>query len=243
MTRGHTDFINLEDLTDVPDTRPRLRGARRRVLSSDEETDAETVVLDVPDGWSADLDGWDGSLELLLLSGELETSAGALRREGWMRAPSASLVGTIRARGKSQMLFMPDPAGDPEGELQVLDTRNLPWQAGVRGGPGGIAVKPLYEGSTVSMIIANVPRYGSGPEFHECPEELFVIAGDVSGRRGMMTAGSYFWRPEYITHGPYWSEMGLLTFVRGHGNIHAHWIEDANATVEDNRAYAAQLSR
>ena len=68
-----------------------------------------------------------------------------------------------------------------------------------------------------------------------------LLAGDVEGRAGKMTAGSYFWRPEYITHGPYWSESGLLTFVRGHGDIVAHWIEDPDSTVEDNRAYLAAL--
>ena len=56
-----------------------------------------------------------------------------------------------------------------------------------------------------------------------------------------MTAGSYFWRPEFITHGPYWSESGLLTFVRGHGDIYAHWIENADATTDENRAHAAAL--
>jgi hypothetical protein len=56
-----------------------------------------------------------------------------------------------------------------------------------------------------------------------------------------MTVGSYFWRPEYVTHGPYWSEAGLLTFVRGHGDIVAHWIEDPDSTVEDSRASKAAL--
>jgi hypothetical protein len=68
-----------------------------------------------------------------------------------------------------------------------------------------------------------------------------VLTGDVAGRPGKMTVGSYFWRPEYVTHGPYWSEAGLLTFVRGHGDIVAHWIEDPDSTVEDSRASKAAL--
>src|SRR5262249_5663052 len=74
-------------------------------------------------------------------------------------------------------------------------------------------------------------------------EELFVLEGDVTGKAGTMTRGSYFWRPEYVTHGPYRSEAGLLCFLRGHGELHAHWIENEHATVADNRAYAARLGR
>ena len=56
-----------------------------------------------------------------------------------------------------------------------------------------------------------------------------------------MRGGSYFWRPEYITHGPYRSDEGMVCFVRGHGDIVALWIDRADTTVEENRAYAETL--
>jgi hypothetical protein len=230
MGRKHVDFIELADIGEAEQP----GGAFKRTLSRDETTGAETVVLRCPAGWSAE---FSGSVELLVLAGSATLGDTEVPLEGWARAPRAT---TLATPDGAELLLMADP--DPaEGEIAVYDLRGTPWVQGVRGGPGGIAVKVLHEGATVSMIIANVPRYWSGAEFHDCPEELFVLAGDVEGRAGKMTAGSYFWRPEYITHGPYWSESGLLTFVRGHGDIVAHWIEDPDSTVEDNRAYLAAL--
>jgi len=241
VSREHNDFIDAGDLHEAEVAEGPFAGAYKRLLSLDEGSGAETALLRFEAGWSSELRGLDGPLELLALRGELRLGDVAVPGEGWARAPRAGALGALSAPGAAEALVMTDPAAAPEGEAEIVDVRKLPWKGGVRGGPGGIAVKTLYEGTTVSLVIANVARYQSGPEFHECPEELFVIAGDVTGRHGTMTDGSYFWRPEFITHGPYWSEEGLLTFVRGHGDIYAHWMDNADATVEANRAYAAAL--
>jgi hypothetical protein len=241
LSRAHNDFVDAGAVREEVVTDGPFAGSRSRLLSRDEGSGAETALLSFAPGWSSDLRGLEGPLELLVVGGELRLGERAIPPEGWARAPHARDLGALSALTSSAALVMTDPSAPPEGEATVVDVRAMPWRAGVRGGPGGIAVKTLHEGATVSLLIANVPRYGSGAEFHECPEELFVLAGDVSGRAGTMTAGSYFWRPEFITHGPYWSESGLLTFVRGHGDIYAHWIENADATIDENRAHAAAL--
>lgn len=241
MGRRHVDFIESGDVAEVTVAEGPFAGAHRRTLSRDEDTGAETALLTCPAGWEADLSGLDGSLELLARSGAARLGDVEVPLEGWARAPRAAAAGTLATPDGAELLVMTDPGGE-DGEIVAHDVRGSGWVQGVRGGPGGIAVKVLHEGATVSMIIANVPRYRSGPEFHDCPEELFVIEGDVEGRAGKMTRGSYFWRPAFITHGPYWSETGLLTLVRGHGDLVAYWIEDADATVEDNRAHLAARS-
>ena len=243
MSREHNDFVDLDLVSEVRLDDGPFAGAGKRVLSADAETGAETAVLRCPAGWSAELDGVSGSLELLALTGGLGWGAEIMPREGWARAPRAKEVGRLTAAAGAEVLIMTDPSAQPEGGMSVVDVKDLRWQQGVRGGPGGIAVKTLYEGRTVSLIIANVPRYLSGPEFHDCPEELFVLAGDVEGRAGKMTRGSYFWRPGYITHGPYWSEAGLLTFVRGHGDLVAYWMDNSEATPEQNRTHLEALRR
>lgn len=240
MSRPHRDFVDLVDIEQNTLDGP-LAGASKRSLSLDGDTGAETAVVSLPAGWSADLSQLEGSLELLSLDGALTLGGREIPARGWARAPIAAEAGELAAPDGAEVLLMTDPVAAPEGELTILDVRAEPWKQGVRGGPGGIAVKTLQEGSTVSMIIANVPRYWSGAEFHSCPEELIVLEGDVEGRAGRMTPGSYFWRPEWITHGPYWSETGLLTFVRGHGDLVAHWIEDPGSTVEQNREIFEQI--
>ncbi len=241
MSREHNDFINAADVGEELAADGPFAGAGKRLLSRDSGSGAETALVRFEAGWSGSLAGVPGELELLVLRGRLELGGRAVPTEGWARAPRADAARVLAAPEAAEALVMSDVSAAPDGEASVVDTRALPWRAGIRGGPGGIAVKTLHEGPTVSLLIANVPRYGSGAEFHECPEELYVLAGDVSGRAGTMTQGSYFWRPEFITHGPYWSESGLLTFVRGHGDIYAHWIEDADSTVDQNRAHAAAI--
>jgi len=241
MSREHNDFVNAPELAEERLAEGLFAGAHRRVLSHDDETGAQTALMRFDAGWSGELAGLAGPLELLSLEGRLTLGADEVPAEGWARVPSGAAAGTLAAPDGARALVMTDPVAPAEGEAAIVDARELPWRGGVRGGPGGIAVKTLYEGSTVSLLIANVARYGSGAEFHECPEELYVISGDVTGRHGTMTTGSYFWRPELITHGPYWSEEGLMTFVRGHGDIYAHWIENPDSTPEENRAYAAAL--
>lgn len=240
MGRKHVDFVDRDELAEETLESGPFAGAVKRVLSRDDVTGAETVILTCPSSWTADLTQLEGSIEFLTLSGTATLGPVEVPLEGWARAPRAAAAGTLVTDDEAELLLMTDP-GDEDGEITVFDVRGTPWLQGIRGGPGGIAVKTLHEGATVSLVIANVARYWSGAEFHDCPEELFVLSGDVEGKAGKMTTGSYFWRPEYITHGPYWSEMGLLTFVRGHGDIVAHWIEDPDSTVEDNRAYLAAL--
>ena len=239
--REHVDFVRSGDVAAESIAEGLLAGATRRLLSEDLETGDWTAIVELPAGFRVDAGSGSGSLELLVVEGEVVVGGQRLGAVGWARAGSAVDLGAIASAGGAYLLWMTGPATDQAA--RIVDTEALPWSAGSHGGPPGIAAKVLAEEAPVSLVVANVPRYDSGPEFHECPEELFVLEGDVTGKAGTMTRGSYFWRPEYITHGPYRSESGLLCFLRGHGELHAHWIENEHATVEQNRAHAATLRR
>jgi hypothetical protein len=239
--REHTDFVRMNDVAAEPIADGPLAGARRRLLSEDLETGDWTALVEVPAGFQADAGAESSSLELLVVEGDVVVGGERLGALGWARAGSAAGLGMIASDGGAHILWMTGHANDQAA--RIVDTEALPWSAGSHGGPPGIAAKVLAEDAPVSLVVANVPRYDSGPEFHECPEELFVLEGDVTGNAGTMTPGSYFWRPAYVTHGPYRSESGLLCFLRGHGELHAHWIENEHATVEDNNAHAATLRR
>jgi hypothetical protein len=242
MARHHMDFIETEDVEEELLLEGAWFGAVRRTLSEDDQSGASTVVLDCHLHWSADLTAETGLLEVLVLSGEIIASGQRLGRGGYVRAEEASLVHGIQAVAPSRLLVMADPSYEAPGgarPVKVLDTERLPYLAPTLGGRAGICVKMLNddpERGPLSLIAANVGRYGTGPEFHSCPEEIYVLEGDVTGKYGTMTEGSYFWRPEFINHGPYWSEAGLIVFLRGFGDLYAYWHEDADATPEQNRA-------
>lgn len=241
MARPHMDFIETEEVAEEYLEEGPWFGAIRRLLSVDDQTGASTAVLDCHPLWGADLSVEAGLLEVYVVEGDLVANGERLGRGGYVRAEEASHVTELRAISGARLLVMHDPSYEAPGGPQtvlVLDTELLPWEHPGLGGPAGITVKMLQADLTrgpLCLLAANVARYGSGPEFHSCPEELYVLGGDVTGRHGTMTTGSYFWRPEFVNHGPYWSETGLLVLLRGHGDLYAYWHDDADATPEQNR--------
>ena len=79
-------------------------------------------------------------------------------------------------------------------------------------------------GVPAERFVSNVARYGSGPEFHSCPEEIYVLGGDVTGRFGTMTEGSYFWRPRHVLHSPMGSETGCELYITVDGDLRNHYL-------------------
>jgi hypothetical protein len=242
MARPHLDFIETEDVEAELIGEGGWFGAWQRVLSVDSQSGASTAVLECHPGWSADLTAESGLLEVFVIDGDVIANGQRLGRGGYVRAEEASQVHGLQALSHVHLLVLLDPSYEPPGgpqPVRLIDTELLPYLGGARGGPAGIAVKLLNDDESrgpVSLIASNVARYGSGPEFHSCPEELFVLGGDVTGKAGTMTTGSYFWRPEFVNHGPYWSETGLIVFLRGFGDLYAYWHTDADATPDENRA-------
>jgi hypothetical protein len=57
MSRKHVD---LGDVAEIDVAEGPFAGAAKRVLSHDDETGAETVVLRCPPGWTGDLTSLDG---------------------------------------------------------------------------------------------------------------------------------------------------------------------------------------
>ena len=188
-------------------------GATRRELSVDDQTGASTFILDCYPFWGANLAIESGLLEILVVEGEVIAHGIRVGRGGYVRAEEASMVAGLQAIGEVRLLVMHDPSFEPPGGARppvVLDTEAMPYEYPGLGGPAGISVKMLnadLSRGPLTLIACNVARYGTGPEFHSCPEELYVLGGDVTGRFGTMTDGSYFWRPEFINHGPYWLSL------------------------------------
>ena len=78
-------------------------------------------------------------------------------------------------------------------------------------------------------------------EFHTAIEEIYCFSGDITlGNSGRMDAGSYLWRPPFITHGPFHSEQGALLYVWVPGDLVNHAPPSANSTPEQNRAAFAR---
>ena len=262
MSRPHVDFIDAPAVPLLPVDSGPLAGSAQRLLSQDTGSGAFTALATWPAGFSAELARLGSLLELFVVRGAVIANGRAAPEGSYVRIPAGTVAATVTATVGCDVLVLAEgplepatlgagrdasgnaggaPGGAPGGELLLIESEQLPWIGEAwEGCLPGFALKALWTDESAGptlLLVGNVPRFGSGPEFHECPEELFVLEGDWTSRRGLMGKWGYFWRPELITHGPYRSETGSLCLVRGHGHLVANWIDDPDATPEQNRAW------
>ena len=90
----------------------------------------------------------------------------------------------------------------------------------------------------MTALCSTVPHYDYPMlEFHDCIEEIFLIEGDIwLGNSGLMTAGSYLWRPAFITHGPFFSRTGALMLLWVPSTLVNHVPAVPESTPEENVA-------
>jgi hypothetical protein len=243
MARKHLEWLRSADVAEEQVVDGPLAGLVRRMLSEDDSSGASTALLRAQADWTGRPGSLMGCTEIFVVAGTVTVGDVTFGRLGY--ALLATDTDVIAAAG-AEFLLMADPerAGDVPTDALVIDGEALEWEKELHGAPPAVGVKVFRsaeESGPVTLLVGNVPHYDSGPEFHECPEEIFILEGDVGNETVSVRARDYLWRPAYITHGPYRSDTGLLVFLRGHGELTAHWMDNRDATVEDNIAYAAGL--
>lgn len=215
-----------------------------KVLSLDAGDGACSLVLQLPPGWQATGQPLAVDEEFLVLEGELEFGGRRLAQDcyahvpaGVAREPASSAGGAVLLAFYSARPAFASAARD--GAVTYHDAFRMAWSCEGMDpayGDAGMRWKILREDPQtrdVSMLIMTpphlVPPDWTGPqERHDCVEEAFVLSGDFLCHAGVMRAGSYFWRPPGILHGPYGTRSGNLTFVRTLGDVlENNWSEHA----------------
>ena len=111
---------------------------------------------------------------------------------------------------------------DPARLTDRIDLREGDWNAdlaamGLEVMASGARIRRLRSdpvSGEITYVTATMPYFQeTQPERHPVIQEIFVLSGDVAGPQGIMRAGSYVWRPENITHGPYGSTTGAVFFL------------------------------
>lgn len=253
MGRGHVELAHARDVgsSEIP-ARGWPAGTATTVLSRDPDGGAFTGILHLPAGYRRPAGVLPGDSELLVLSGGLwigsaprpagfyEYHPGGSGHEEWAVAEQPCEL-FFKAGGVPD--FEPGAVAADERHVS-LDTARMEWMVTpVPGPPPGITVKILRtveETGELAALVANPPRYDYARlEYHDCVEEMYCIEGDMRlGNSGLMTPGSYFWRPAYVTHGPFYSHTGVLMYLWVASTLVNHFVEDPRRTPEENRAEA-----
>ena len=251
MARPHTEIVHESDFAPVELPYAGWPGGERaRILSADPATGALTAIVELPRGYRRPAGQHAARTELYVLAGDLrigewrgsygtfDSVPAGVADADWHAPDGATLLLTTRGRAD----FTPGP-GDaaPAGRI-LIDAHRIPWVGQATAGPPpGIFSKRLrFEADTGERLFlcALVPHYDYPLiEYHDCAEESYVIRGDVRmGTSGLMVAGSYFWRPAYITHGPFFTTDGFVAVMYVDGTLVNHYVNDPRRTPAENRA-------
>ena len=258
MARAHIEQIHRDDVPVEP-----LRaegwpaGLTASTLSRDPVTGDLTAILHLPAGWYRPPGHSPAGIDLYVLSGSLRVGE-SLRGAGyyeWSPPGSPQPEWRVGDEGAELIVFAPWArpdfvAGPGAGEAAAaagrieIDTTRRDWSHTViPGPPPGMFIKLLryVEATGEGLFLAStVPHYDYPKiEYHDCVEEAYMVDGDIRlGNSGNMSQGRYFWRPPYVSHGPFFSVTGMLALIYIDSPLINHFVDDPRRTVEENRAEA-----
>lgn len=232
MARAHIEFVQSQRL---PWQRGRLEAVRgaveTRLLSRDDESGACSLLVRYPPGFRGAGGALECDEELLVLDGALEIGGrphGELCYAHW---PAGFETGGWASHEGAVVLefFSATPrrlpaAGqhDPRRLVLHCDAFGVPYTGNFHPQfPPGAGRKLLYVDpltQDASWLLGTLPmRWAERSEVHPVVEEMYLLAGEVHGDRGVMRPGAYFWRPPFVPHGPYGTQTGNLYFFRTRG--------------------------
>jgi hypothetical protein len=254
VSRPHVELVHAPELpwTGLPAS-GWPAGAEVRLLSRDAETGALSAVLRLPAGWRRPAGHLVSDADLLVLSGSVRIGD-HVRGLGWYEyTPPGATQEPWTVGEECELFFAPrtgtpdfvaGPGGPASDDVSLaIDTETVPWMlTPIPGPPAGLTLKILRrtpEGGT--LWLSSTVRDFDYPkiEYHDCAEESFNLYGDIwLGNSGTMVPGSYFWRPPYIAHGPFYSREGRVAITYCDGPLVNHFVDDPRRTPEENRAEA-----
>lgn len=252
MARGHVEILHQAEVPYAPIVAAGWpSGAELKLLSSDADTHALTGLLRLAPGYRRPAGHLATESELFVISGSVrigdttrewgyyEFAAGGTTHEPWVSEAGCTMLLMTGAAPD----FVPD-AGSVSGGRIAVDTERMPWAISRIPGPDpGMLSKTLRHSDETGarvFLCCCVRRYDYPRlEYHDCVEECFCIEGEIRmGSSGLMRAGSYFWRPPYVTHGPFYSREGMVSLFRTDAALINHYVDDPRRTPEENRAEA-----
>ena len=257
MARDRVEFLRLDNVALTPSVAPGLgHGMRAAVLSAAPDRDgARSLLVRAEPYWCSHDSGFlSNDLEVLVLDGDLRLGGMALKRGSYGFFPKGlSVPGAESGKGFTA-LWMSDGvcelSSDPalakafleERRTGPVDVNSIAWQP-TPDFPGrsreeagaGLHVRMLHsDPATGAYTLMTFQEPGwSDPrmEAHETWEELVLLQGDyLMGETGMITSGSYIFRPGEKPHGPQATLSGAVWFCRGEKEIDfqftlPHWTE------------------
>ena len=232
MSRPFIEFVQVQSLPWRSGAPGAARhGVASRVLSSDSDTGACSLLVRYPPGWRQPEPQTLGTdEEFFVLGGALQVGDARYGARTYAHLPAGYTRAPMAARDGAVVLTFFDADPQPSDAV-ALDTSRLVERVDALSGdwggnfhpqfPPGAGRKWLHRDPTdgeETWILGTMPlRSGRRPEKHPVVEEMYLLSGELVGPLGVMQAGCYFWRPPEEWHGPFGSLTGNLMLFRTKG--------------------------
>lgn len=225
MGRPHIEFIESGDIPWLAVEDGPFAGCDQRLLSADEDGRGDySALVRFPAGWQGDLSGRTRPTELFTLAGSLRVAGQPVGPGVYAFVGSGAQDAPLAAAIETTAVVFVEPEEEPLREIEIRDSNDMvfvspPPDSQV---PQGIVVKRLrFHPVTgdATWVASTVPGWReSRAEIHDTIEECLMLRGDILlGHRGVMSAGSYFWRPPNVEHGPMYTLNGGVFYFRSKG--------------------------
>lgn len=267
MARKHIEpFVD----TDVPFRKMTLPGFKKgmhyKMLSIDEDTGACTMTVKFDAGYKMPPGMSYTEYEMQILSGSIKYGDETCTTGYYLRVPAGVHMPAMSVpRGATALLmynfaepsFVESDADHPlamRNMLTVVDTyEGMQWM------PSSGAIYPAVAPGCLLKILKYDPLtealtflycmtarfWQDNISYHDCAEEGYHIWGDSFMMQfGHLPTGGYFWRPAWINHGAFSSDLGILGFGRTDSKLHNYFHFNPWTNPAENRdRAAARLAR
>jgi hypothetical protein len=267
MARKHIEpFVD----TEVPFRKMTLPGFKKgmhyKMLSIDEDTGACTMTVKFDAGYKMPPGMSYTEYEMQILSGSIKYGNDVCTTGYYLRVPAGVHMPAMSVpRGATALLmfnyaepsFVESDADHPlamRDMLTIVDTyEGMQWMPSSGAiypavAPGCLLKILKYDPLTeaLTFLYCMTPRFWQDNiSYHDCAEEGYHIWGDSFMMQfGNLPTGGYFWRPAWINHGAFSSDLGILGFGRTDSKLHNYFHFNPWTTPAENRdRAAARLAR
>jgi len=262
MARKHIEpFIDR----DVPFRKMTLPGFKKgmhyKMLSIDEDTGACSMTVKFDAGYRMPPGMSYTEYEMQILTGSIKYGDKVCTAGYYLRVPAGVHMEEMQVpRGATALLcynfaepsFVESDEDHPlafRDQLTIVDSyEDIQWM------PTSGAIYPAVAPGCLLKILKYDPLtealtflYCMTPHFwqdnisyHDCAEEAYHIWGtSFMMQFGDLPTGGYFWRPPWINHGAFSSDLGILGWGRTDSKLHNYFHFNPWTTPEENRERAA----
>ena len=237
-----------------------FQGSHYKVLSLDVDTGACTLKVRFDAGFSRKPGMSYSDVEIFVLNGMMTVGDQTCLAGHYFFVPAGIAQGAINVPQGAEAIVMYNhsepsfiegdeshPLAQKAAYVSVNAYNDLPWAGGSIVSPSvatGCMIKTLsYDplSEAITFCYCMTPQFmQDNISYHDCAEESYHIWGTSWMMQfGDLPTGGYFWRPPYINHGAFRSELGVLAFGRTDSKLHNYFHYNPWTNVEENMSRAS----